>query len=308
MKLIPASASRTYGRGVLKAKANSPHIFFGAGMIGLAVSTYLACRATLKLEDELDIVRAEIEEANAKANKEVVEHFAHSETLTPEILDRADMERAKEVSIVTFKGALAVGKLYAFPAILGGISIACIAGSHVQLTRRNAASAAAFTAISKAFDEYRSRVRAEVGEEKELDIYRSVEIHEIKDENGKKQLVRAVNPNGLSIYAKSFDDTNPLWKKNAEMNRTFLTMQEQYFNHLLRREGFVFLNNVYDKLGFEQTQLGQMVGWVLNSDEGGDGYIDFGMFEARNTEFMNNLDPTIWLDFNVDGKIVHLLP
>lgn len=300
---MPLRASRAWGSTVLSAKRNSPHIFFGVGLVGAIGAVVMACRATLELEETLEEVREEVRQANESSNE-----LIHSQdVLTPEIIDHAELERAKEVSVITFKGVVAVGKLYAPAIVIGSISVACLAGSHVQLTRRNAALSAAFAALTKSFEDYRARVRAEVGEERELDIYRSTELIEIVDEKGKKQLVRAVNPDGLSLYAKCFDSTNPEWKNNPEFNRTFLDYQEKWANHKLERDGHLFLNDVYKMLGFEPTALGQLVGWITNS-EVGDSWVDFGMWEARNTRFMNALEPSIWLDFNVEGNILDKLP
>lgn len=105
-------------------------------------------------------------------------------------------------------------------------------------------------------------------------------------------------PDGLSVYARLFDETNSEWKNNVEHNRMFLEEQERWVNHKLRRDGFVFLNEVYQALGFERTSIGQITGWLVNPQEG-DGYIDFGLFEQRNKED----SPNFWLDFNVDGII-----
>lgn len=302
MNLVPASATRAFGRVVLKSKKNSPHLFFGAGLLAAVGSVYLACKATLDLEDVLDEVRADVEEANHRK----VERIKSQDVIDVIELDEAEMERAKEVSVVTLKGAVAVGKLYLPATVLGAIAVACLTGSHVQLSRRNAASVAAFTALSQAFDEYRDRVRQEIGEEKEKEIYRGASTIEITDENGQKQLVPVVSPSGRSIYSKCFDEFNQCWKNNAEMNRNFIETQEKYANHLLQREGFLFLNDAYKMLGFEATQLGQIVGWIFNS-ETGDGYIDFDLFGARNADLPYN-EPSIWLDFNVDGVIWNLIP
>lgn len=306
MKLVPTSATRAVGKLKLSSKKNSPHIYFGVGLLGAIGSVYLACKATLELEDTLDEVRADIEEANYQKAEKARNELQHAETWTSQALEEIDKERAKEVSVITFKGAIAVGKLYLPAAIVGGISVACLAGSHVQLTRRNAALTAAFTAITKSFDDYRDRVKAEVGEEKEEELYRGSSIMEITNPDGSREFVPVIDPNGGSIYAKCFDELNPCWRNNVEFNRTFIDQQEKYANHILRREGFIFLNDVYEKLGFEKTQIGQIVGWILNSPQG-DGYITFDLFNARNRNLPEN-EPSLWLDFNVDGVIYNLIP
>ena len=301
MKLVTQNMASTFARTVVKTKYNSPHIFFGLGVAGIIGSAILACRATLKLEETLDDIRADVEDANDRS-------LMHSDAvITPEVIDEAERERAKEVSVITFKGALAVGKLYAPAVILGGVSVACLAGSHVQLTRRNAAITAAFTALTKSFDDYRARVREEVGEEKENLLYTASTVKEVKGPDGKKQLVREVNPDGLSIYARIFDEKCQQWKPNAEVNRAFCKLQEEYANHMLRTDGFVFLNDVYSLLGYDRTALGNQVGWIKNSDVG-DNYVNFGMFEARNRDNINVEEMTIVLDFNVDGYILDKIP
>jgi hypothetical protein len=68
----------------------------------------------------------------------------------------------------------------------------------------------------------------------------------------------------------------------------------------------VFLNEAYDALGIERTREGSVVGWVYPS-ETGDNYISFGMHDMRNANFLDGTEPTILLDFNVDGIIYNLI-
>lgn len=107
-------------------------------------------------------------------------------------------------------------------------------------------------------------------------------------------------PNDLSVYARCFDETNPEWTKSPDFNVAFISTVEHYMNHKLRANGFVFLNEVYEALGFARTSAGQLVGWLINSHEG-DGYIDFGI--KRERVFYAGRESYIWLDFNVDGVI-----
>jgi hypothetical protein len=67
----------------------------------------------------------------------------------------------------------------------------------------------------------------------------------------------------------------------------------------------VFLNEIYDSLGFKRTRAGQVVGWVANGT--GDNFIDFGLFEAASVDFAQGFEAAIILDFNVDGIIYDLL-
>src|SRR5688500_7899503 len=70
------------------------------------------------------------------------------------------------------------------------------------------------------------------------------------------------------IYVRQFDETCPEWKNNVELNKTYLQVQEKYCNHKLRRNGYLFLNDVYDSLGFTRTSVGQLVGWLYPTENG----------------------------------------
>jgi hypothetical protein len=85
----------------------------------------------------------------------------------------------------------------------------------------------------------------------------------------------------------------------------FLQCQQNYFNQQLKARGHVFLNEIYDAIGLERSKAGTIVGWV--TDGNGDGYIDFGMFEDASRRFINGIEPSILLDFNVDGVIYDLI-
>src|SRR6187455_2360251 len=168
MKLISEKLGQTLNRELLKLKASSPKLLFGIGIAGVITSTVLACRATIKLgpvlddfKEELDLVKKEQAEINA---------LSHSATTTL-VVDRS--QQAKDLTYVYVKGTAKIARLYA-PAVLVGVgSIAALTASHTTLTRRNASLAAGFSALQAAYDAYRQRVREELGEEKELDIYQN---------------------------------------------------------------------------------------------------------------------------------------
>lgn len=282
MKLVPEKVTRNIGRKVLTLKKNSPHIFFVGGIVGVVGSAVLACRATLKLEATVDEIRGDLE--NVKGRKLDENYTEH--------------EYYKDLGYVYGKSFARFSKLYGPAVVIGSASIAALTGSHVQMTRRNSALTVTLAAVSQAYEEYRGRVRAELGEERELELHRA--IHDEKRE-GVKGVVKVTDPNGWSPYARVFDESNINFQKNAEYNRIFLQCQQEYVNHLLRVRGHVFLNDVYDQLGFERTSPGAVVGWVLDGD--GDNYIDFGLFEASSERFMNQHERSVILDFNVDGIV-----
>jgi hypothetical protein len=290
MGIDKVAITRSIGRSILLAKKNSPHIFFGLGLAGTITSTVLACRATLKLEELLEEVKQDFEAVKA------LHENPTSSTYNPQ-------DYHKDLCYVYGKSIAKVLKLYGPSIIIGVASVASLTGSHIQLTRRNAALTFTLAAVSKAYEEYRARVIEEVGEDREREIYHNIHEEEVEI-NGKKELVKVAG-NSYSPYARFFDEFSIHWKRDPETNRMFLKHQENYANHLLVARGHVLLNDVYDALGFERTRAGAVVGWV--KDGQGDNCIDFGVLQIRNARFVNGLEHSILLDFNVDGVIYNLI-
>jgi hypothetical protein len=297
MKSILKKVNFSFSRNLLHVKKQSPHIFFGIGVVGMVTSTVLACRATLKLSETLDDIHTDVENVKALKN-EAIDSLAHDSKVVDLQQVYSDEQYKKDMVYVYSKATVRISKLYGPSVVIGAISIAALTGSHVQLTRRNTALMAAYAAVQKAYDDYRDRVREELGSEKELDIYHAAKTE--VDDNGEEQKV--VDPNKMSVYSKFFDEYSDCWAKDPELNRIYITCQQQYANDLLRSRGHVFLNEVYDTLGIERTREGAVVGWIRDSKDG-DNFIDFGMYEARNAAFINGVERSVLLDFNVDGVI-----
>lgn len=280
---IPEGITRSFGKQTLVLKKNSPHIFFAVGVVGVVGSTVLACRATLQLEEKLDEVKADIEKVKV------------AEGLTKSEYDRL-------ILLKYGRGIVKITRLYLPAGAVGVVSLAALTKSHVEMTRRNNALAGALVAMSQAFTEYRERVRAEVGEEKERDIYRNV-VDETVEIDGKTKKVKAIGHPGGSPYSRVFDADSHRWEPNPEINRIVLKAQQNYFNHRLNAYGHVFLNEVYEELGLPTSEAGQFVGWLRKEDGGEDGYVDIGIDELPNGVYVDGVEVGIFLDFNVDGRI-----
>lgn len=109
----------------------------------------------------------------------------------------------------------------------------------------------------------------------------------------------------FSQYAKVFDDGCVGWTKEPEYNLTFLKNIQDYCNGLLKTKGHLFLNEVYDKLCIPRTKAGAVVGWIYNEKSPiGDNFVDFGIKNERNNDFVNGYTSDCILDFNVDGNIL----
>lgn len=293
MKFVPDSIARKSGLMALKTQKHSPTLLFGAGVVGVIGTVVLASKATLKVGDILEETEGRLEQIRLASDTVNEEKYS-------------DKDAMRDRVVVYTQSALNLTKLYGPAVILGTASIGALAGSHVILTRRNAALTMAFTALDRTLNEYRDRVRAEVGEEKEENLWTPTETVTVVGEDGKKTKVERTTGTGGSPYAVVFDQLNPNWKRTQEYNPIFLSAQQNYANDLLRSRGHVFLNEVYGMLGFPHTKAGQIVGWVCD-DPQGDNYVDFGIFrndEFNGKRFVAGETPGIWLDFNVDGNIL----
>lgn len=305
------TAKFAIGRGGLVLKKYSPEILTAAGVIGTVGSTVLACKATLKVEDILD-------EAKKKSNLINAVHDGEIEVDA----EYTDKDYSKDLLVNRTQTAVKLIKLYGPAISLGALSITAILGGQHILRKRNVAVMAAYKLCEESFNNYRSRVKDELGEEKDRQFYYGMTEETVKDKvkskDGKtKTVTKKVEkaPDHLySQYARFFDEANINWDKSPEQNMYFLKMVQNQMNDKLKARGHVFLNEVYDALGFDRSEAGQLVGWVWNKDntamEAGDGYIDFGIFDGNDyakRAFVNGDERSILLDFNIDGMIYDLI-
>lgn len=299
MKLaaIKTVVTSKVGRQILMTKKHSPTIMFVGGIVGVVGTTILASKATLKLESVL---------AEAENDREIANSLQHK--------DYSEQDRNQDLAKIKFRTAGQIVRLYS-PAIgLGIISIGLLTGSHVAMTRRNTALMAAYTALDQGFNQYRARVREELGDEKDLEFrHGSKDVTElVVSDDGESKMVehKVADPTVPSIYARWFDEGSSQWQKGPGYNLFFLNCQQNYANDLLRARGHVFLNEVYDMLGLERSKAGAVVGWVMRKDGEGDNFIDFGIYDQESPakrRFVNADERVVLLDFNVDGVIYNLI-
>lgn len=300
---VIASAKNSISKAAFKLSKHSPEIFLVVGAIGVVASAIGACVATTKL--------SKITEEASKTVESIREYEAdeaHGEQYTPE-------DAKKDVAIVYIQTGAKIAALYAPSVVLGALSLTAIFVSNGILRKRAIALAAALTTVDNSFKEYRQRVIAKFGEEVEREIKYNVKKDVVTDiivdpETGEaKTEEREVHTlEALSPYSRIFDENNYCWEKNSDANHFFLTSEQNYANDRLRARGYLFLNEVYERLGFEPTEAGQIVGWVYDLDNPkGSNFVDFGfndIHDERKRAFLSGCERNVVLDFNVDGNIM----
>lgn len=290
------AVTKVAGRTGLKVKKYSPELLIGGGIVLGFAATVKACQATLKAGDILE------------------EHKAQMETIKEAtgLEEYSDADKRKDTATVYFQSTVKLVKVYSPAIILGTLSVTSILAGHNILRKRSLAMAAAYKAVEEGYSNYRKRVVEEMGEEADYRFKHGISKEEIEvveeDKDGKekkKKIKSDIQKGEPGPYARIFDDGCRNWSKSPEQNMMFLKNIQNYFNDLLKARGHVFLNEVYEELGFRHTQAGSVVGWVLGN---GDDYIDFGLYNIHkeaNRDFVNGYERNVLLDFNVDEGVIY---
>lgn len=304
---LATKASQILVKTKLGIKKHSPEILVVTGICTGVAAAIIACKQTIKANDIIAEARKNLQ--NIENVKELAANNKVEYTEENEQADRVIIGKQVTVGMV---------KTYALPVGLGILSITCILAGHHILKKRNVALAAAYSALSTDFMNYRKRVANKYGKDVDFMLKNGLEKQIVANkvidpETGEvketKEEALTYEGSKLSQYARVFDEVGSTqWTPSADHNRAFLLMEQNYFNERIRTRGYIFLNEVYERLGFRPTKAGSIVGWVYqNADYEG---IDFGIFTAHTqkaAEFLEGTEPSIILDFNVQGDILSLV-
>lgn len=302
------TVSRKFNKIGFQLQKRSPEIMLVTGVVGVVVTTVMACKATTKA--------SKIAETTKEALDNIHEAKETGITQANESYSEADAQ--KDLVAVYAGTAKEYVKLYAPSVVVGVASISCIVFSHRIQKQRNAALAANLTATTTAFKNYRSRVAERFGEQVEKELRYNIKAQEIEqkvtDEKGKTKTVKkptnvpAVqgwDPSQYSPYARLFDETNPAWLGSTDQNRYYLKARQAQAGDMLKARGHLFLNEVYDMMGFPRTKMGAAVGWIFDPKrpEFGDSYVDFNITEVDIPTDDGGFETRFILDFNAVGDI-----
>lgn len=297
-------ASRTFYKVGFTLKKHSPTILAVAGTVGVVTSGVMACKASTKLSTIL-----EEHEENVEKIHDYVDEHGYSENYT-------EKDGKKDITIVYTQTGVKLVKLYAPAVALGTISIAAMLGSNHILRKRNVALTAAYATIERSFKSYRNRVIDRFGKNLDEELLYNIKTKEVEetvvDEDGKekttKKTVDIVDINDIEDYSRLFYEGNPGWDPDPRFTMMFLKEQQRYANKLLKKRGYLFLNEVYKMLGFSIIPEGQYIGWIYDEENPiGDNRVDFGLLDTEDIDtirFFNRDERAVLLKFNHDGNIL----
>lgn len=302
---IVDTITQSANKVIFKAQKHSPEILAVVGTVGVAVGFVAACKATMKVNEVLDEPKKTREKIKAASeDKELQETGVYTVE-----------DKRKDLTILYTQTGIKLVKLYAPAVIITTFSVGCLLKSNKILNERNAALAAAYTAVDQGFKEYRGRVVERFGDEVDRQLKYNIKAEEVEetviDEKGKEKVVKktidVVESDTHDQYSRIFCELNPYYEEDAELNMMFLKSRQLYANQQLIAKGRLFLNDVYEMLGFDRTREGQIIGWVYDPENPNcNNCVDFGIFNVHSRSsknFVNGYSNGVILDFNVDGNV-----
>lgn len=264
------------------AKDIAPEAALVIGVVGVVVGVVVACTETHDGIDEI------IDDAAEK--KEIIKKTAEAAEENGE--EYTSVQKGKDTLLVYTQMGKRMFKLY-FPAVLiETCSVTLIlAGFHI-LKKRNAALTVAYTSLAGAYDSYRKRVRDAIGEEAEYKLANDIKEEYVEtietDAKGKEKKVKVLQKTcgdlSANPYARIFDEyTTSMWRNDPVINMATLEGTQSYLNDLFDIQGYLLLNDAFDALGLERTDIGCVAGWVKGK---GDRYVSIGLGNKEAKDFM----------------------
>lgn len=294
----------TIGRALKNA---APEIAIVSGTVGLVAAGVVACKETPKAMKIVEEHKEKIA-ITEKAAEDGVTMAGETYTAEDEKHDKA---------IIFCQDATQLIKTYAPAIIIATLSVITIFAGGKIFRKRLTAITGAYAMLESNFSKYRKAVVEKFGKETDQELRYGVrkEVIEEKtiDEDGNEKTelkeVKTTDYDGHSDYARLFDEYNPNWKKNANWNMTWLLAQQQWANDRLRERKYVFLNEIYQDLEVDESEEGQLVGWVYDPSHPESNFISFGLepiIKDKNMleDVMNDHERSFLLDFNVRGFIL----
>ena len=273
-------------------KKYAPELLLGGALVSGTACVITASKATLKAKNSMDAHKERKLEIATKADSEIITSEEAKDEMRKEIV-KVGLELAKE---------------YAIPFSLYAATIGCVFGSYKVQKSRLQALSTTLAAMSAAYSSLLMRLKngAENGLTAE-EVLQGKFVCKVENEDGtvEEYTTTVKNPYD-SPFKFRFDKYSTVWNPHHCSNETILMSELNWCNNLLQIQGYLFLNDVLDRLGIPRTKAGQILGWRTDGD--GDGYIDFGVVDCATLTGARYDDNAFELNFNVDGDILTDFP
>lgn len=259
------------GLASLKAQKYSPEAALILGIGAGIAAAVLGAKAYKKHEEHMQAALDDLAATQDELDDEMADNIINSK------------QRTRALIPVYGRVVYAGATLYGPTLSMAGLSLYLILFSHRIIRGRNKALIATVQLLEQGFRAYRGRVAEEFGPEVDERLYYGAEQREIKTisvEDGKKKTSSKLEPiipedTKLSVYSFIFDQSNPNFVDNRELNEFYLRVVEQYLNTVMEVRGYVLLNDLFEQMGLPRTPVGCISGWSVKAP--GDNFIDLGV-------------------------------
>ena len=257
-----------------KLRHMRPDIALGLGVLGLIGGTVWACTKTKQAVNVIETTKDDLNDL-----KEAYKNDKEAAGVDAKELKTLKKDYIQDCAIVYGKAAWDFTKLYAAPALVWGSGLYSVAYGHFDLKRENKKLLLDTLATTKLFEEYRARVREELGEEKEKDIYfgaqeEEMEVTEVDPETGnmvkRKKKGKFVPKNTGSQFARNFNEETSYAFDARSYAQFYVEDKITAFKRRLRSGTVKFLtvNDFYDMLNMKpeygRCEEGMDWGWVFD--------------------------------------------
>lgn len=237
-------------------KKNSPHILTGTAVVGVGLTSFFAVKGVTRAKDIIE------KERRKRVNKLVDDckqsnlYPENNNEPPEELLVNAETLTKKEIIKMIWKPVLPM-------VITGATTIACIIGSDMINTGRNAALLAVATASEKALEEYQKKNIELFGEKNHDKILNekakdTVKKHEIPDDElllktGKGEML--ILDEWCGRYFRGSRD---------EIDKSINALNyDMYDGCNAMSDGYVSLNDFYYDINLPKVQNGDDIGWDI---------------------------------------------
>jgi len=179
-----------------------------------------------------------------------------------------------------------VWKCYIPTAASSVLTITAIIGANHISTRRNAALLSIYSIADQALKEYQDKVVETIGQKKEEKIRDEIAKDRL-DNNPVEGRVIVLTGKGNCLFFDTL--SGRYFRSDLETVRRV----QNDFNELLFNDMFLPLNDLYDMLGLEDTEMGRRAGWDVQN-----GKLDI-QFSAK---IATDGEPCIVLSYSIEPK------
>lgn len=236
---LPAPMMKFLTKAKLTGGKYAPAIMVAAGVAGFGATAYLAYKSKDKVES---------------------------------VIADAEKEREENGEVNKFNMVKGITGAIALPVVAGLASTALVTGSYLVMNGRLAAASGALSLAVKEANDIRKRYQEKYGEEESQKFFNQEEAQVVtEDEEGNEKINVVVNPVNQSLVGRWFMDSQEYagdqTAMSNEYNAEWIRAAERELDERIALRGNLLLNEVLEKLGFERTKEGALMGWTM-----GDGF------------------------------------